>query len=131
MLAEHDGRVLVGRQQQYPPHRYSALAGFVEPGESLEEAVARELKEEAGLDVFNVRYIASQPWPFPAQLMVACIADAASDAVTLDTTELEDAFWIDRAGVRAALGGAPDAPFLAPPSYAIAYTLLHAWAEES
>ena len=67
MLAEHDGRVLLGRQPQYPPGRYSALAGFVEPGESIEEAVARELFEEAGVAVTDVRYVASQPWPFPAR----------------------------------------------------------------
>lgn len=127
MLAEHQGRVLLGRQPQYPPGRYSALAGFVEPGESIEEAVARELGEEAGLEVTGVRYVASQPWPFPGQLMIACTAQAASDQVTLDTTELEDAFWVDRAGVLAALGGEPDAPFLAPPRFAIAHTLLRHW----
>ncbi len=129
MLAEHDGRVLVGRQPQYPAGRYSALAGFVEPGESIEEAVARELKEEAGLAVSDVRYVASQPWPFPGQLMIACLASAASDAITLDRDELEDAFWATRANVRAALAGDPAAPFLAPPPFAIAHSLLRAWAE--
>jgi NAD+ diphosphatase len=129
MLAEYEGRVLLGRQPQYPPGRYSALAGFVEPGESVEEAVAREIKEEAGLDVANVRYVASQPWPFPGQLMIACIAEAASDAVTLDRNELEDAIWVDRAGVAAALAGQADAPFLAPPPFAIANTLLFHWAD--
>jgi NAD+ diphosphatase len=128
MLAEHDGRVLLGRQPQYPAGRYSALAGFVEPGESIEEAVARELEEEAGLDVSDVRYVASQPWPFPGQLMIACTATAASDQVTLDTTELEDAIWVDRAGVSAALADAPGAPFLAPPHFAIAHNLLRHWA---
>ncbi len=132
MLAEHgdgdDVRVLVGRQSGWPPGRYSALAGFVEPGESIEEAVARELWEEAGIRVADVRYLASQPWPFPSQLMIACIARAADDSLTLDTDELEDARWVDRAGVRAALAGVPDAPFLAPPAYAIASTLLAGWA---
>src|SRR3712207_2346721 len=99
MLAEHDGRVLLGRQPQYPPRRYSALAGFLEPGESIEEAVAREIGEEAGIDVRNVRYVASQPWPFPGQLMIACLAEAVSDDLTLDRTELEDAFWASRADV--------------------------------
>ncbi len=127
MLAEHEGRVLVGRQPQYPEGRYSALAGFVEPGESIEEAVARELREEAGISVENVRYVASQPWPFPGSLMIACIADAASDALTLDRNELEDAIWVDREGVVAALAGDPGAPFFAPPRYAIAHTLLTAW----
>jgi NAD+ diphosphatase len=127
MLAEHEGRVLLGRQHQYPAGRYSALAGFVEPGESLEEAVARELKEEAGIDAANVRYVASQPWPFPGSLMIACIADAASDALTLDETELEDAFWADRAEVAAALGGEPGARFAPPPHFAIAHSLLTHW----
>jgi NAD+ diphosphatase len=76
MLAEHQERVLVARQPQYPSGRYSALAGFVEPGESIEEAVARELMEEAGVMVGNVRYVASQPWPFPGSLMIACLAEA-------------------------------------------------------
>lgn len=128
MLAEHDGRVLLGRQPQYPAGRYSALAGFVEPGESIEEAVARELSEEAGIEARDVRYVASQPWPFPGQLMIACTARAASEEVTLDTNELEDAIWVDRSGVKAALDGAPDAPFLAPPHFAIAHTLLAHWA---
>jgi NAD+ diphosphatase len=129
MLAEHGGRVLLGRQPQYPAGRYSALAGFVEPGESIEEAVARELEEEAGIEVSDVRYVASQPWPFPGQLMIACTATAASDEVTLDTNELEDAIWVDRAGVRAALDDEPNAPFLAPPHFAIAHTLLRHWAD--
>lgn len=130
MLAQHGGRVLVARQHQYPAGRYSALAGFVEPGESIEEAVARELMEEAGVAVANVRYVASQPWPFPGSLMIACIADAASDEIRLDARELEDALWVDRAGVMAALAGDPDAPFLAPPPFAIANTLLTRWSDE-
>ena len=129
MLAEHEGRVLLARQPQYPPGRYSALAGFVEPGESIEEAVARELFEEAGIVAGDVRYVASQPWPFPGQLMIACTAAAASDALTLDLTELEDAFWADRAAVLAALAGEAGARFLAPPPLAIANTLLRHWAE--
>jgi NAD+ diphosphatase len=131
MLAEHDGRVLVGRQPRYPKGRYSALAGFLEPGESMEEAVARELWEEAGLRVRNVRYVTSQPWPFPSSLMMACMAEADSAELTIDTTELDDAFWIDRAGVEAAMNGAPDARFLPPPPYAIAHTLLSWWLERS
>jgi NAD+ diphosphatase len=129
MLAEHRGKVLLGRQPQYPAGRYSALAGFVEPGESIEEAVARELREEAGIEAADVRYVASQPWPFPGQLMIACVATAASDALTLDRNELEDAMWADRAEVAAALAGDPGAPFLAPPPFAIAHTLLRHWAE--
>jgi NAD+ diphosphatase len=129
MLAERDGKVLLGRQPQYPPGRYSALAGFVEPGESIEEAVAREIKEEAGLIVERIRYVASQPWPFPGQLMIACLAEAAAGEVMLDLNELEDAIWADRAEVAAALAGEAGAPFLAPPPFAIANTLLRAWVD--
>jgi NAD+ diphosphatase len=129
MLAEHRGRVLVGRQHRYPPGRYSALAGFVEPGESIEEAVARELMEEAGVAVDDVRYVASQPWPFPGSLMIGCVATARGDALRLDRNELEDAMWVDRAGVVAALAGEDDAPFQAPPHFAIAHSLLRAWVE--
>jgi NAD+ diphosphatase len=128
MLAEHGDRVLLGRQPQYPAGRYSALAGFVEPGESIEEAVARELREEAGIQAANVRYVASQPWPFPGSLMIACIAEARDDVLTIDRTELEDAKWVRRKDVEAALRGEPGAPFLAPPHYAIAHTLLARWA---
>ena len=128
MLAEHEERVLLGRSPHYPPKRYSALAGFVEPGESIEEAVAREIQEEAGVIVTGVRYVASQPWPFPGSLMIACIGRADADVLTLDQ-ELEDAFWCDRPGVQAALAGDPDAPFQAPPPFAIANTLLTRWTE--
>ena len=129
MIAEHDGRALLGRQAAWPAGRYSALAGFLEPGESVEEAVAREVVEETGVAVSHVRYVASQPWPFPhAQLMLACVAEAADDAITLDTNELEDAIWVARDEVRRVLAGEEGA-FLAPPPYAIAHTLLARWAE--
>lgn len=127
MLAEHDGRLLLGRQPHYPPHRFSALAGFVEAGETIEAAVARELGEEAGIAVGNVTYIASQPWPFPSSLMIGCTARALDDALTIDTTELDDARWFTREEVGAALAGAADAAFLPPPPYAIARTLLEHW----
>lgn len=129
MLAEHGGRVLVGRQPRYPARRYSALAGFIELGESVEEAVARELLEEAGVRATRVRYVASQPWPLPfSQLMIACVADVASDVLTIDHSELDDAKWVDRPGVQAALAGDPEAPFIPPPPYAIAHALLSHWA---
>ena len=127
MLAECEGRVLVGRQGGFPPGFFSALAGFVEPGESLEEAVARELFEEAGIRVSNVSYVASQPWPFPSSLMIGCRAVAKDPALTLDTTEIEAAMWVDKAEVRAALGGDMGAPFMAPPPLAIARYLLEDW----
>lgn len=127
MLAEHQGRVLLGRQHMWPQGRYSALAGFVEPGETIEEAVARELFEEAGVRVHSVRYVMSQPWPFPSSLMIACIAQADDDTLTLDATEIEDAFWCDADGVRAAMAGEADARFLAPPHMAVAWHLLDHW----
>jgi NAD+ diphosphatase len=127
MLAEHEKRVLVGRQPQYPRGRYSALAGFLEPGESIEEAVARELFEEAGVRATSVRYVASQPWPFPGSLMIGCIAPVESDAIALDSEELEDAFWVGREDVAAALAGDARAPFKAPPPFAIAHTLFARW----
>jgi NAD+ diphosphatase len=127
MLAEHDGRLLLGRQPQYPTGRYSALAGFLEPGESIEAAVARELKEEAGIDVTRVTYIASQPWPFPSSLMLGCHAEALGDELTIDFTELDDARWFSRGEIRAALAGESDAAFLPPPRFAIARTLLEHW----
>ena len=127
MLAEHDGRLLLGRQPHYPPGRYSALAGFVEVGESLEDAVARELQEEAGIAVHAVDYWCSQPWPFPSSLMIGCLAHAKGDALTIDTTELDDARWFGREEVAAAIAGGPAAPFLPPPPVAIARTLLERW----
>jgi NAD+ diphosphatase len=129
MIAEHDGRALLGRQPAFPPGRYSALAGFLEPGESIEEAVAREIMEEAGVRVTNVRYIASQPWPFPSSLMIACVGQAEDDRITLDTNELEDAIWVSRDDVRKVLAG-ESGPFLPPPPYAIANTLLAEWAAD-
>lgn len=127
MLVEFEDKLLLARQPQYPVGRYSALAGFVEPGESLEEAVAREVHEEVGLDAITVNYIASQPWPFPSSLMIGCHALVSGNAVVLDTTELEDAIWVGRADVEAAMRGETGAAFEAPPPYAIAYNLLEYW----
>jgi NAD+ diphosphatase len=127
MLAEHEGRLLLGRQPQYPPGRYSALAGFLEPGESIEAAVARELHEEAGIRVADVIYVASQPWPFPSSLMIGCHARALGNELTIDRTELDDARWFTREEIAAALNGDPDATFKPPPRFAIARTLLEHW----
>lgn len=128
MLAEHADRVLVGRQARFPKGSYSALAGFLEPGEAIEEAVARELLEEAGIAVGAIRYVASQPWPFGgSQLMIGCIAQAEHDVITIDPRELEDAMWVTRAEVTAAMAGASDARFIVPPRYAIAHTLFERW----
>jgi NAD+ diphosphatase len=125
MLVEHDGRLLLGRGLGWGEGRFSALAGFVEPGESLEEAVAREVLEESGVAVRDIRYIASQPWPFPSQLMIGCHALAENDAITLDETELAQARWFTSEEVKAALDGS--GPFIAPPPQAIAHHLLSWW----
>ncbi len=130
MIAEHEGRALVGRGPNWPAGRYSALAGFVEAGESIEEAVARETFEEAGVRVKNVRYVASQPWPFPSQLMMACVSEAEDDKITIDPKELQDAIWVSRADMKRALAGDPTAPMAAPPRFAIAHTLLTRWVNE-
>lgn len=101
VLVTHGARALLGRQRQWPGGMYSCLAGFVEPGETLEQAVAREVMEEAGVPLARPpRYVASQPWPFPASLMVGFTAEAADDALTVDETELEHAAWFTRSEVR-------------------------------
>ncbi len=127
MLVEHDGRLLLGRQPRFPPRRLSALAGFVEPGESIEEAVAREVLEEAGVQVRDVTYVASQPWPFPSSLMIGCHSHALTDQLQIDTNELDEADWFTRAEVEAAMRDEPDARFIAPPPQAIAHHLIKWW----
>ncbi len=129
-LLDVDGEphALVGRQPRFPRRFFSALAGFVEPGESLEEAVRRELFEEAGIATRRVRYVASQPWPFPSSLMIGAFAETTgTGALTLDDDEIEAARWVTKAEARAALDGAGD--WLAPPPLAIAHTLLRTWVE--
>jgi NAD+ diphosphatase len=101
MRIEHEGRVLLGRQTQWPQGMHSVLAGFVEPGESLEEAVAREVYEESHIRVTDVRYQSSQPWPFPSSIMLGFRATAVTTDIQIDGTELMDAGWFDRAHVRA------------------------------
>jgi NAD+ diphosphatase len=129
MLVEHEGRLLLGRQPRFPPRMYSALAGFVEPGESIEEAVAREVLEEAGVRVRDVSYVASQPWPFPSQLMIGCHSHADDPAITVDTTELEEARWFTRAELEEAraAGSAGSANLIFPRSVAIAHHLVAWW----
>ncbi len=128
MLVERGDRCLLGRQPHFPAGVYSALAGFVEPGESIEEAVRREIAEEAGIRCGEVRYVASQPWPFPSSLMIGCVARAGSDAIRVDGAELDDARWFSRAEigrmVERSLG--TDGPRL-PPPLSLAHQLARRW----
>lgn len=131
MLVEHDGNLLLGRGKNFPEGRYSALAGFVEPGETIEQAVAREVWEEAGVRVRDVSYVASQPWPFPSQLMLGCHGYADSAELTVDYSELADARWYSRAQVAEAMRLGEQSPtFLPPPHHAIAHHLLEWWLEK-
>ncbi len=131
MLPVHKGgaepRCLLGRQAAWPAGRMSALAGFIEPGEAIEEACAREVMEEAGLTVCDVRYHSSQPWPFPAQLMIGLIAEVTTDEAAPDQTELEAVAWLTRSEARAVLDETHPT-IHAPPPYAIARRLLETWA---
>ena len=129
MLATKGDKCLLGRQKAWPPKMYSALAGFLEPGESIEEAVARELDEEAGIKISGVQYFATQPWPYPSSLMIGCFATAESEDILLDDIELEEAVWFDKATVQAALAGKGDGSLHVPPPMAIAHQLVKAWAE--
>jgi len=128
MLATRGDRCLLGRQARFAPGMYSALAGFLEPGETIEEAVRREIMEEAGVRVGRVTYLASQPWPFPTTLMIGCLAEALGDEIIVDHTELEDARWFTRAEVEEMLGGAHANGLGAPQPIAIARSLMRAWA---
>jgi NAD+ diphosphatase len=135
MLVADGGRLLLGRAPSWPPRRYSALAGFVEPGESLEEAVVREVLEESGVQAGPPRYLASQPWPFPSSLMLGFIAEWESGEPAPGEADIDDVRWFSRAEVAAAAaedadgwgGGAADAPLLLPPRLAIARRLIEHW----
>ncbi len=129
MLVTDGDRCLLGRQRGWPGNMYSALAGFVEGGETLEEAVARETDEEAGIAVENIEYIVSQPWPFPASLMMGCRARATSTTIEIDSHELEHADWFTRDEAKAALAGPTDR-LMVPPPFAIAHVLLKRWVDE-
>ncbi|CAM5771508.1 NAD(+) diphosphatase [Bosea minatitlanensis] len=130
MLVTRGESCLLARQARFAPGMYSCIAGFVEPGETLEDAVRRESWEEAGLRVGTVRYVASQPWPFPSSIMVGCIAEALGDEITLDMTELEAGRWFPRDEVLQMLDGRHPDGLACPQHIAIANTLVRAWALE-
>jgi len=120
-------RCLLGRQAVWPAGMFSTLAGFMEPGESIEEACARELFEEAGLEALAVRYHSSQPWPYPSNLMIGLIAEVAAGEGRPDQTELEAVRWFTKLEALALLRGEIEGLF-APPPFAIAHQLIKAWA---
>ncbi|KUJ76559.1 NADH pyrophosphatase [Ruegeria marisrubri] len=126
MLITHGDKVLMGRSPGWPEGMYSLLAGFVEPGETLEAAVRREVMEEVGVPVGQVRYLASQPWPFPASLMIGCAGEALSRDLQIDPVEIEDAIWVGKSEMMQAFAG--EHPRLMPARKgAIAHFLLRNW----
>jgi NAD+ diphosphatase len=124
MLVSDGERALLGRQPSWPPGRYSTLAGFVDPGESLEQAVIREVAEETGVDVTDVTYFGNQPWPFPASLMVGFFARALSTTIEVDGVEIEDARWFTREQLR---DDAEAGTLLLPGGISISRSLVEAW----
>ena len=129
MLAISGERCLLGRSGRFVPTMWSCLAGYVEPGESIEEAARRETLEEAGIRCGEVRYFASQPWPFPTSLMIGCHAEALSTEILVDHTELEDARWFDREEAASMLLRRHPAGLTTPPPVAIAHHIIRAWVE--
>jgi NAD+ diphosphatase len=129
MLVISGDRCLLGRQSRFAPGMWSCLAGFVEPGESIEQAVRREIQEEAGIACGRVAYFASQPWPFPMSLMIGCHADALSSDIIVDHSELEDARWFERDEVVAMLLRRHSGGLTTPPPVAIAHHIIRAWVE--
>jgi len=129
MLATMGDECLVGRGKQFPRGMYSALAGFIEPGETIEEAVRRELKEEAGIETGAVTYYTTQPWPFPSSLMIGCIAEAESRDFKVDGTEIADARWLDRDTAKRLVYGERMPDISVPPALAIAHHLIKAFAD--
>ena len=126
VLVEHDGHALLGRQAGWPPGQYSVLAGFVGPGESLEEAVVREVEEESGIVVHDPRFVASQPWPFPLSVMLGFEARSDGGTPAPRDGELEDVRWFTRQAVGEGLAGR-SAALVLPPGISISYFLVERW----
>ena len=130
MMVIYKDKCLLGRSPHFLPGMYSALAGFIEPGETIEEACRREVWEEASIKVGAVKYIKSQPWPFPSSLMIGVIAEALTDTINIDNDELEDAKWFDRETIQIALKDGGSDQFRVPEKLAIARHLLEVYMME-
>jgi len=129
MLILRGDNCLLGRSEGWPEGAYSTLAGFVSPGESIEEACIRESKEEVNVDVRNVEYVFSQPWPFPSQLMIGLTCETDDEAFTVNPNELEKAQWFTKDEVKAVFAKESQV-FLRPPRFTIAHHLLKRWISE-
>ena len=130
MLAIAGERCVLGRSRRFAPSMWSCLAGFTEPGETIEEAVRREVVEEVGIPCGRVSYFASQPWPFPSSIMIGCHAEALSDTIAIDREELEDARWFDREELVLMLNRAHPHGLTTPPPVAIAYHIIRSYIED-
>jgi NAD+ diphosphatase len=130
MLPVAGERCVLGRSHRFQAAMWSCLAGFIEPGEAIEDAVRRETREEAGIVCGHVRYFRSQPWPFPTSLMIGCHAEALSREIVIDRAELDDARWFDREEVAMMLLRKHPGGLTTPPTVAIAYHIIRAWVEE-
>lgn len=126
MLVTHGNDLLLGRSAGWPPGMMSLLAGFIEPGETVEAAVVREVREETGVEVGNIAFLRSQPWPFPASLMLGCTARALSRKITVDPVELESAQWVPRERMLGVIAGT-DPAILPPRTGSIARHLVESW----
>ncbi|MEM9277236.1 MAG: NAD(+) diphosphatase [Pseudomonadota bacterium] len=129
MLPIQGDRCVMGRSPHFPPGWFSTLAGFVEPGETIEDAVRRETFEESGIKVGRVHYHASQPWPFPHSLMIGIHCEAVSDDINFDANELEDCRWFTREEVRLMTREEHPDGFICPPNKAISTALIQFWAQ--
>jgi NAD+ diphosphatase len=127
MLAIAGERCVLGRSPRFPKTMWSCLAGFAEPGESIEEAVRREVQEEVGLACARVRYFASQPWPFPSSLMIGCHAEALTENIVVDRSEIEEARWFDREELKLMLTRKHPLGLTAPPPIAIAHHIIRSF----
>jgi NAD+ diphosphatase len=129
MLPIAGDRCVLGRSPRFPATMWSCLAGFAEPGESIEEAVRREVREEVGIDCARVTYFASQPWPFPSSLMIGCHAEALTEAIVIDKSEIEEARWFDRAELKLMLAREHPGELATPPVIAIAHHIIRDFVE--